>query len=103
MIIQQAKAPVAVQKIYSDKIAEASERLEILRRNLAQLQKYTESPSVMAARQQSFNELTEMGIDAFWMQASTRINQMLHRLFGKRRLIVNQGEIKGLGPATQWR
>jgi DNA invertase Pin-like site-specific DNA recombinase len=103
MIVQQSRAPQNVQAIYSKQILEASERLEILRRNMAELKKFTESPSIMVARQQAITDLIDMGVEAFWEQSPSRINQTLHRLMGKRRLIVDQKVIIGIGTAPKWR
>ncbi len=103
LIIQQGKASTAIQHIYTQKIEEAASRLEILKHNLAVLQRDVESPSVAAARQQAYEDLVEMGLDGFWNQDARRINQMLHRIFGRRRLIVDQGKVAGLGMAARWR
>lgn len=98
MINKQAaeKNPTVVE-IYTQQIAEAGDRLQILQRNLAQAQSSIESPSQIQARRMAFNEIVQVGIEAFWKQDPKRINQVLHRLFGQTRLVVRGGKIIGLG------
>jgi hypothetical protein len=94
---QAAEKNAIVAEIYTQQIAEAGERLQILQRNLAQAQTSIESPSQIQARKMAFNEIVQVGVDAFWKQDPKCINQVLHRLFGQTRLVVQGGEIIGLG------
>ena len=42
-----------------------------------------------------------MTLDAFWKQDSRYINQMLHRLMGKKRLLGLKGEIIGVAEVNR--
>ena len=44
----------------------------------------------------TLEELAAMSIEAFWKQGSRYINQVLHRLMGKKRLLLLEGEIIGV-------
>jgi DNA invertase Pin-like site-specific DNA recombinase len=102
MVIQQANAPKVTQHIYTAKIGEAAERLEILRNARKRILNATNSPSIIAARDRAFDTLLHIGLKAFWLQEPTKVNQLLHALFGKYRLVVEQAEITGIDIATRW-
>jgi hypothetical protein len=97
LISQQVMAKSAsVVEIYANRIAEAGERLEILKANLAQTQVRAETPSQQRARITSFEELLQRGVDYLWTLDERSINQYLHRIFGNLRLVVRDGEIVAL-------
>lgn len=103
LIEKQIAAPAAAQYKYAEKIEQTGAQIDILRRNLANLQRTTESPSVRANRQKHFEALKSMGLPTFWAQEPTYINQVLHAIIGKYRFIVDQGEIVRIRPAHIWR
>jgi len=47
-------------------------------------------------QQTTLEELAEMSLEAFWNQESRYINQVLHRLMGKKRFLLLDGEIIGV-------
>jgi hypothetical protein len=47
----------------------------------------------------AFDEIAERGMEHFWTQDDRTINQLLHRLMGKRRFVVNEGVIVGVADA----
>jgi len=46
-----------------------------------------------SSQQATLEELAKLTLENFWSQESRKINQMLHRIFGKRRLVILNGEI----------
>ena len=48
-----------------------------------------------AVQQATLKELAVLTLERFWNQESRVINQTLHRLMGKRRLVLLGGEIQG--------
>jgi hypothetical protein len=95
---QMAATSPSVVEIYAARIAEAGERLEILKHNLAQAQAKIETPAQAKARVQSFEELSRRGVDFLWRMEPYQINQFLHRVFGNLRLVVRDGEILSIEP-----
>jgi hypothetical protein len=58
-----------------------------------------ESPTVQTTtsnQQVTLEELAELTLEKFWHQENRKINQMLHRIMGKRRLMILNGEIIGV-------
>lgn len=94
LIQKQVAADEAVQDIYADEIQSASEQITILRR--ARDAAYADSLQTtrdQQDRQQVYAELAEIGLAKFWELPRRQINQYLHRLMGKRRLLVLDGHI----------
>lgn len=92
LIGKQAAAVVAVSHIYDEQIAAAGIRLEALHQRQADIQlrlKNNSAPEQVAA----LATLKEVGLVDFWQQDSRLINQLLHALFGKLRIIVDNQRI----------
>jgi len=71
--------------------------LEIEARSLIRLQaKTVETQRTTVIQQTTLEELAEMSLEAFWNQESRYINQVLHRLMGKKRFLLLDGEIIGV-------
>lgn len=88
----------AISDFYSQRIASASEQLEILRHNLDMVQRQTETRSQPARRSSEYEILVKIGLEAFWQQDNTFIHQVLSGLMGNLRFVVQTGEIIGIEP-----
>ncbi|MBZ0276933.1 MAG: hypothetical protein K8I60_12355, partial [Anaerolineae bacterium] len=49
-----------------------------------------------AVQRATLEEIAELSLEAFWKQESRYINQVLHRLMGKKRFLLLDGEIIGV-------
>jgi hypothetical protein len=47
------------------------------------------------------DEIAAMSLEAIWQQESRYINQMLHRLMGKKRFLLLDGEVIGVAEVTR--
>jgi hypothetical protein len=52
-------------------------------------------------QQSTLKEIAEMSLEAFWKQESRYINQVLHRLLGKKRFLLLDGEIIGVAEVNR--
>ncbi len=89
----------SVRVLYAEQIEQAQERLSILENHLATLNRETKPQTDHRQREMALNDLSQIGLEAFWDQPANRINQMLYNLFGRQRLFVRDGQICGVGPA----
>lgn len=51
----------------------------------------------------TLEQLAEMTVEAFWQQESRVINQMLHRLMGKRKFVILNRELIGIATVNMRR
>lgn len=93
LIAKQADAPLNVGPLYDEQIQAESARLEAIRERRLALLSRIESSAQRAQREQSREEIAELGVARFFAQSNTAINQMLHRLMGPARFVVDGGEI----------
>ncbi|MEQ8672808.1 MAG: hypothetical protein RLP44_26335 [Aggregatilineales bacterium] len=63
--------------------------------------KVTFKESTTDLQQSTLKEIAEMSLEAFWKQESRYINQVLHRLLGKKRLLLLDGEIIGVAEVNR--
>jgi hypothetical protein len=54
-----------------------------------------------ALQDATLDEIAAMSLEAFWQQESRYINQVLHRLMGKKRFLLLDGEIIGVAEVTR--
>ena len=102
LIRQQAKAGAELQAIYQEELAQINTRLKNMKVTRDTLQsKLTVSESTTALQESTLEEIAEMSLEAFWKQESRYINQVLHRLFGKKRLLLLDGEIIGVAEVNR--
>jgi hypothetical protein len=97
IIRKQLEAGEALQRIYDEEIAKLSEQLKRVKE--ARLRLHSESLAVQrrsVIQQTTLEELASLTLEKFWQQESRYINQVLHRLMGKRRLVISKGEIVGV-------
>jgi DNA invertase Pin-like site-specific DNA recombinase len=93
MIRRQAQAGEEVQSLYEKEIAVANEQLKLFRKRRKDLQNSAALPSVADERQAAFDEIKAITLMRLWDKDQTEINQLLHRLLGKRRFIVADGNV----------
>jgi DNA invertase Pin-like site-specific DNA recombinase len=96
MIMKQADTDdISLQSMYDDEIKTAMERLRILQGRERELMQEAAQNNI-ASQQRAFEEIAEMTVEKFWEQDSTKINQLLHRLMGKSRFVVQAGVVVGI-------
>jgi DNA invertase Pin-like site-specific DNA recombinase len=94
LIIKQATAPDSVGVLYDEQIAQLSDRLNILKRNLQEYQsRQLNEQHTLARQQEAIAEAKALGVDGLWCLPETKINQILHRLMGNYRAFILDGEI----------
>jgi hypothetical protein len=97
LIREQAKAGTELQAIYQEELAQINTRLKNMKVTRDALQaKVVETQQTTAVQQATLKELAVMSLEAFWKQESRYINQTLHRLLGKKRFLLLDGEIIGV-------
>ena len=97
LIREQAKAGTELQGIYQEELAQINTRLKNMKVTRDALQaKAVETQQTTAVQQATLEELAAMSLEAFWKQESRYINQTLHRLRGKKRFLLLDGEIIGV-------
>lgn len=102
LIREQAKAGTELQVIYQEELAQINTRLKNMKVTRDTLQaKFVETQQTTAAQQGTLEELAVMSLEAFWKQESRYINQTLHRLLGKKRFLLLDGEIIGVAESNR--
>lgn len=96
LIDKQAAAPANLEAFYEDSLRALSAELQIVDARIAELSREAQRNNPVSI-QQAFNELSAYGtVENFWQADSGLINQLLHRLLGKRRLVVSNRQIVGV-------
>jgi DNA invertase Pin-like site-specific DNA recombinase len=96
VIRRQMNAREEIQHIFDEEVNKLSDQLKIVREARARLQ--GEALAVQhnsVAQQVTLEELEKLTLERFWQSESRYINQVLHRLMGKRRLVVLGGKVFG--------
>lgn len=96
MILSQSTAPTNVTHIYAKQIETASQQLDTLRLELVRVEAETEPASVEIARTLTLEEIRATGIQRFMAMPALAFNQAMHRLLGKFKFFVQDGEIVDL-------
>jgi hypothetical protein len=63
--------------------------------------KVTVKEATTDLQQSTLKEIAEMSLEAFWKQEIRYINQVLHRLLGKKRFLLLDGEIIGVAEVNR--
>lgn len=103
LIRRQATAPEDVADLYSEQIRAGASRRGIVRARLAELEQQVSDQDTSDAAG-GFEEYLAMGSANFWKQDDATINRILHRIMGRRRLVVLDGDIEHTAdapPVTQ--
>jgi hypothetical protein len=102
LIRRQASAGEELQVLYDEELNQINARLRNMRSTRLALQAQTIADQQTETMQTvSLGELASMTLEAFWKQESRYINQMLHRLMGKKRLLGLKGEIIGVAEVNR--
>ncbi len=97
LIRDQAKAGSELKSIYQEELAQINARLKNMKVTRDTMQsKVTATEKTTAVQDATLKELAELSLEAFWKQESRYINQVLHRLMGKKRFLLLDGEIVGV-------
>lgn len=97
IIRKQISAEESLQRIYDEEIAKLGEELRIVKEVRLKMQgEVSTSQHLQTVQQMTLEELASLTLETFWQQESRYINQILHRLMGKRRFIILKGEIIGV-------
>ncbi|GAB4523302.1 MAG: hypothetical protein OHK0046_36820 [Anaerolineae bacterium] len=97
LIREQTKAGAELQSIYQEELAQINTRLKNMKVTRDTLQtRALQSEQLTTVQQITLDELAELSLEAFWNQESRYINQILHRLMGKKRFLLLDGEIIGV-------
>lgn len=102
LIRRQASAGEELQSLYDEELNQINARLRNMRATRASLQAQTIAEQQADTMQLvTLEELASITLEAFWKQESRYINQMLHRLMGKKRLLGFNGEIVGVAEVNR--
>lgn len=101
LIRKQSTADEEHEALYDDELRLLAKRTGVLKAERVQLMRgmpNTEADSYN--RNMRITELRDMGLSQFWKQPERTINQILLGIFGRYRLVIEQGEIIGFDLAT---
>lgn len=102
LIRLQAAAGSELESLYAAELAQIEVRLKNMRAAHAQmLSRDVFEQQQIRVQHDTLESLAAMTIDMFWKQESRYINQMLHRLMGKRRLLGLKGELVGVATVNR--
>ena len=102
LIREQIKAGSELQGIYQQELDQINARLKNMKATRDSLQaKNIAEQQTTAIQRATLEELAEMSLEAFWQQESRVINQTLHRLMGKKRFLLLDGEIIGVAEVNR--
>lgn len=102
LIRKQLTAGEQIQDIYQEELDKLNGQLQNMREARERLkgESLAETNST-SSQQATLEELAKLTLENFWRQESRKINQMLHRIFGKRRLVILNGEIIGIAEVNR--
>lgn len=98
LIQKQSVAPDALAGLYDEELKGLAERLTNLRSALLNAELRVARADLRPV-QRAYEQLKTMSLTTFWLQDSTVINQLLHRLMGNKCLVVMDCEIVGVTDA----
>lgn len=102
LIREQARAGTELQALYQEELAQINARLKNMKVTRDNLQvKQAVVQQTTALQDATLDEIAAMSLEAFWQQESRYINQVLHRLMGKKRFLLLDGEIIGVAEVTR--
>jgi regulator of replication initiation timing len=96
LIREQSTAVEEVQPFYRAEIEKLHQQLRRMKTAYIDIQQKTAAMErANATQQMAREELARLSVEKFWEQDSRTINQLLHRLMGKARLVILNGQIIG--------
>ncbi len=97
LIRKQITAGEDIQYIYDEELDKLNVQLKTMKEARTRLQGESLAAQTSTSNQQvTLEELAKLTLEKFWHQESRKINPMLHRIMGKRRLIILNDEIFGV-------
>lgn len=97
VIRKQLNAAEDIQRLYDEELNKIGRQLRNMKDAVSRLQgESLNTQENTAVQQATLEELADLTLDEFWQQESRVINQMLHRLMGKRRLVILKKEVIGV-------
>lgn len=102
LIRKQITAGDDIQYIYDEELDKLNVQLKAMKEARTRLQGESLAAQTTTSNQQvTLEELAKLTLEKFWHQESRKINQMLHRIMGKRRLVIRNGEIIGVAEVNR--
>lgn len=102
LVVELADAPETMRAIYRTQISAAADEIDAAQARIAGLQsKLAATAGASAAQAQFVTHLREHGLDWFWSQPDTYINQQLAAILGNNRLVARGGQVIGVIPVTR--
>lgn len=95
LIALQAAADDTLSSIYDEQIREAGREIKALESRLSE-QVRTANTRELREIETAYRALQATDLEAFWRQEETAINSFLHRLVGRRRVILVDKEIRAI-------
>lgn len=97
VIRKQLNAAEDIQRLYDEELDKIGRQLRNMKDAVSRLQgESLNTQENTAVQQATLKELADLTLEKFWQQESRVINQMLHRLMGKRRLVILKKEVIGV-------
>lgn len=91
-----------IRQLYDEELTHINMRLKSMKATSTMLKAQLQSLQRETTSQHTtLGELAELTLEAFWQQESRLINQMLHRLMGKNRLLLLHGQIIGVAEVNR--
>lgn len=95
LIAKQASSPVSVADLYDGQITDLASQREQLQKRVSRARLSESADAVQAARAgfgrlQCYDDLT-----VFWAEPEQIVNQVLHHLMGRTRLLIGSGAVQG--------
>lgn len=97
LIQKQTSVDASASYIYDEMISAQAERLKILQTRQRELQALFDGGSAKAEQRRAAADLKELNIDDVMQWPEAKLNQLLHRLMGRHRWFVLDGEVVGIG------
>jgi DNA invertase Pin-like site-specific DNA recombinase len=102
LVREQSLANDEMQSFYRSEIDKLGETLRGAKHQEREsLQRNHENDKTKKEKDDILREIIKMSPENFWLQENRRINQMLHRLLGKNRFLLLDGEIVGVRWSTK--
>lgn len=97
LIRKQAAAPGELSDMYDDELERLAQRLSVISTRRNKLEHEAKRDRIRGGQLYALEELrSKGGIDWLWSQPQAEQNQLLQRILGNWRLVLNDGEIVGL-------
>ncbi len=97
LIRKQLTAGEDIQHIYDEELEKINAQLKNIREARNRLQgESLAAYQTTVVQQATLEELAGLTLERFWLQESRVINQMLHRVMGRRRLVILSGKVIGV-------